>query len=80
MRYLATLVTDFEIACLETERQDFYRRLGWEEWRGPLGGRSDDGVIPTPDQQGIMVLRLPLTPPLELTEPLTIEANQFRIW
>jgi aminoglycoside 2'-N-acetyltransferase I len=80
MQYLPTLLTDYEIACLETERREFYRRLGWEEWRGPLGGRSEQGLIPTPDQTGIMILRLPLTPPLELDEQLTIEANPFRIW
>lgn len=78
--YLATAVDGYEIACLETERQAFYERLGWEEWRGPLAGRSQEGLIPTPDQQGIMILRLPATPSLDLNEQLTIEANPSRIW
>lgn len=80
MRYLAEVVADYQIACLETDRPGFYQRLGWEQWRGPLAGRSDDGLIPTPDQQGIMILRLPATPPLDLTWGLTIEANPARIW
>ncbi len=80
VRYLATVIADYEIACLETDRQRFYRNLGWEEWRGPLGGRSRHGLIPTPDQTGIMILRLPATPRLDLDAPLTIEANQWRIW
>ena len=79
MARLAMEATGWDIACLETERQSFYEHLGWEEWQGPLAGRTDAGLIPTPDQTGIMVLRLPDTPPLDLQELLTIEANQ-RIW
>lgn len=80
MQRLAAAISDYEIACLETDRQAFYARLGWEEWRGPLGGRTDDRIIPTPEQDGIMILRLPATPPLDLDELLTIEAGRFRIW
>ncbi len=80
MQYLATAIDDYDIACLETDRQAFYERLGWEEWRGPLAGRSQDGLIPTPDQQGIMILRLPLTTSLDLDDQLTVEANPWRIW
>jgi hypothetical protein len=40
MRHLATVISDFEIACLETEHASFYARLGWEVWRGPLAGRK----------------------------------------
>ena len=56
------------------------RHLGWEEWRGPLAGRSDDGLIATPDQRGVMVLQLPNTPPLDLDAALTIETQRERIW
>jgi aminoglycoside 2'-N-acetyltransferase I len=80
MRRLASAVGDFDIACLETDRTAFYERLGWEEWRGPLAGRSEDGLIPTPDQTGVMILRLPRTPELDLDAPLTIEAHPARIW
>lgn len=80
MQHLATAIGDYEIACLETDRQGFYERLGWEEWRGPLGGRSEDGLVPTPEQEGIMVLRLSSTPALDLDEQLTVEANRHRIW
>jgi aminoglycoside 2'-N-acetyltransferase I len=81
MRELADAVPDYDVACLETELQGFYERLGWEEWRGPLAGRSDNGsLIPTPDQTGVMVLRLPHTPVLDLDALLTIEATPARIW
>ena len=79
MRHLATLLSEFEIACLETDRVSFYARLGWEEWRGPLAGRKANELIPTPDQHGIMILRLARTPPLDITRSLTIE-YAGRIW
>jgi GNAT superfamily N-acetyltransferase len=80
MRHLATVVDDCDIACLETDSPGFYERLGWEEWRGPLGGRSPEGLIPTPKQSGVMILRSPRTADIDLEELLTIEANSSRIW
>ena len=80
MRHLASMVAEYDIACLETDRVGFYERLGWEEWRGPLAGRSDHGLIPTPNQRGIMILRLPGTPDLDPDTLLTIEAQPDRIW
>jgi len=43
MRHLATVLSDFEMACLQTERVSFYARVGWEVWRGPLDPRSKGG-------------------------------------
>lgn len=83
MREVARLADDkaYEIAGLETERQGFYARLGWEEWRGPLAGREPDGgLVPTPDQRGVMILRVARTPELELDSLLTIERQSERIW
>jgi len=79
MRHLATVISDFEIACLETERVSFYARLGWEVWRGPLAGRRATELLPTPDQKGIMILRLARTPPLDVDSLLVIEYDG-RIW
>ena len=73
-------IDDYEIACLQTDVPAFYERLGWQVWRGPLAGRSDEGLIPTPDQQGVMVLALPRTPPLDLDTQLSIECQPDRIW
>ncbi len=80
MRRLADELGGFEIACLETEIAGFYTRLGWEKWRGPLAGRNEDSLIPTPDQTGILILRLPRTPPLDLDRGLVIECSGGRIW
>ena len=81
MRHLAGRIEDeYVIGCLETDRVEFYERLGWEFWRGPLAGRSEQGLIPTPEQKGIMVLRLSHTPALNLDSTLTIECQDERIW
>jgi aminoglycoside 2'-N-acetyltransferase I len=80
MCQLAREIDDYTIACLETDKPGFYARLGWELWRGPLAGRSAQGLVPTPEQTGIMILRLPHTPPLDLDRGLTIECQQGRIW
>ena len=80
LRRLAAEIDDYEIGCLQTDRVSFYERLGWEVWRGPLAGRGEDGLLPTPDQRGVMVLRLPQTPPLDLDNLLTIEPQPSRIW
>jgi aminoglycoside 2'-N-acetyltransferase I len=80
MRELASVITGYAIGCLETGKVGFHERLGWERWRGPLAGRSADGLIPTPDQDGVMVLRLPHTPALDLEALLTIERQPARIW
>jgi aminoglycoside 2'-N-acetyltransferase I len=80
MQHLANNIADYAIACLETELPAFYQRLGWELWRGALAGRSEEGLIPTPVQMGIMILRLAGTPALNLDGLLTIECEGGRIW
>ena len=80
MQHLGAGVPDYELGCLQTDRPKFYERVGWELWLGPLGGRDGDSVIPTPDQRGVMILRLPSTPPLDTAKGLTIERQPSRIW
>jgi len=79
MRHLASVIQEYELACLETERVSFYTQVGWEEWRGPLAGRKGTELLPTLDQKGIMILRLAPTPPLNLDGSLTVEYDG-RIW
>jgi len=80
MRTLAQSIDDYAIACLETDIPGFYTRLGWEVWRGRLAGRESDGqIVPTPEQTGILILRLPHTPALDLDSLLTIEIDG-RVW
>lgn len=81
MRQLASDIDrEYVIACLETERESFYKRLSWQTWRGQLAGRSEQGLIPTPEQHGIMVLLLSQSPTLDLDSVLSIECQTGRIW
>ena len=80
MTRLAATIADHELGCLQTDRVAFYERLGWELWRGPLAGRSDHGLVPTPEQAGVMVLRTPRSPRLDLDALLSIECQPNRIW
>jgi aminoglycoside 2'-N-acetyltransferase I len=80
MKLLATNLDDYDVGCLQTDRPDFYLRSGWELWRGPLAVRTEKGTIPTPDQRGIMILRLARTPTLDLDSELTIESERGRFW
>ncbi|HVN53786.1 MAG TPA: GNAT family N-acetyltransferase [Anaerolineaceae bacterium] len=71
---------DYQICALETDRPGFYTRLGWEVWPGPLGGRRDRAVIPTPEAQGhVLILRTPYSPRIDLNNWMTIE-EQGRFW
>lgn len=79
MQHLVTRLAEFELACLETEQLAFYARLGWEAWQGPLAGRRNGKLLPTPEQQGIMIFRLARTPPLDLTLLLVVE-DDGRLW
>ena len=80
MAALVAAVADFDVACLQTDIPGFYERLGWELWHGPLAGRDETGLVPTPDQHGVMVHRLARTPPLDLGVQLSIERQPNRIW
>jgi aminoglycoside 2'-N-acetyltransferase I len=63
----------FEIGGLSTGRIDYYRRLGWELWRGPLCYRLQGRVVSMPEENGAMVYRLSRTPALDLDRPLSVE-------
>ena len=80
MALLGASIDDFEVGALQTDLRGYYERLGWRFWRGPLAGRRGDELVPTPDQQGVMVLETPSTPALDLDALLTIECQPRRIW
>jgi aminoglycoside 2'-N-acetyltransferase I len=72
MQQLVKHLADFDIAALSPSEVGFYARFGWELWRGQLAVRTEDGNVPTPDEE-VMIYRLPRTPELDLTHLLTIE-------
>ncbi|HEY1011580.1 MAG TPA: GNAT family N-acetyltransferase [Herpetosiphonaceae bacterium] len=79
LRQLAAAIGDFDLGALSPSDAAFYRRLGWEAWRGPLAIRTDAGLLPTPEEE-VMILRLPRTGPLDLGAPLSAEWREGELW
>lgn len=79
MRRAAQEIADFDLGGLSPFSVDYYARLGWELWRGPLAIRTPQGLLPTPDEE-VMILRLPRTPPLDLYAPLSAEWREGDLW
>ena len=79
MQRLAAEIQDFDLGGLDTGSEGFYARLGWQSWRGPLFIRTATGLLPTPDET-MMFLRLPKTPPLDVTAPLSAEWRAGELW
>lgn len=79
MRQMAELIKDFELGGLATGKFGFYARLGWEMWRGKTAIRTEQGLLETPDE-GVMILRLARTPPLDLDALITAEWRPGEAW
>ena len=71
----------YELGALSTGLPDFYRRLGWELWLGSTAVRTERGLVPTPeDDGGIMVLLTPTTPALDPHAPISCEWRPGDVW
>jgi len=79
MRQLATAINEFEMGALSPAEPTLYTKMGWVFWQGPLLIRAPDGLLSTPDAS-VMILRLPKTPPLDLTVGLSAESRQGELW
>jgi aminoglycoside 2'-N-acetyltransferase I len=80
MERLAKEIIDYEIGGLSPAETSLYMRLGWEYWGGPLFHRKDGELIRDPADEALMILRLPKTPALDLTQPISVEWRQGDIW
>jgi len=79
MKRLAIEIADFEIGALSPADTSLYTRLGWEFWQGPLFHRKAGRLIPDLDE-AVMILRLPKTPNLDLSLPISVEWREGEIW
>lgn len=71
----------FELGVLSTDLHRVYAGAGWERWHGPTYVRTDGGQVRTEDDdEGIMFLRTPRTPPLTGTEALSCEWRAGDAW
>ena len=71
----------YELAALSPSVPHWYARRGWKLWRGPLIIRHGQALEPSPAQEQVMILRLPLTPPtLDMEGSLTAEWREGELW
>lgn len=80
MKYLIGEIQDFELAALSPFSLEYYERLGWEFWLGPLFIRTNDTLLPSPDDEEVMIFRLPKTPTLDLNATLSAEWRTGELW
>jgi aminoglycoside 2'-N-acetyltransferase I len=83
LRHLVDVVAAdvaWQLAALSPSDAAFYERRGWELWRGPLAIRCADHVEPSPEDEQVMIHRLPRTPPLDTTGFLTAEWREGELW
>jgi aminoglycoside 2'-N-acetyltransferase I len=89
MRSIGELVqAEYELGALSTGSHAFYAALGWERWRGESwvaahddGARTPGGRVRTPDDDdGLMVLRTPRSPPLDPAGPIVADWRAGDVW
>jgi len=83
MRALSdTIEREFELGALSTGAPHFYERLGWERWRGPTWVRHPvTGLQRSPgDDDSLMFLRTPASPPVDRFASLTCDARPGDAW
>lgn len=80
MKQLIGEIQDYELAALSPFRVEYYERLGWELWHGPLFIRRNEQLLTSPADEQVMIFRLPRTPALDLDAPLSVEWRPGEVW
>jgi aminoglycoside 2'-N-acetyltransferase I len=80
MKHLVGEIQDYELAALSPFNVEYYERLGWKLWRGPLFIRTKNDRMPSLDGEEVMIFRLPKTPVLDLNAPLSAEWREGELW
>ncbi len=80
MRRLQAAIDGYDLGALSPAVPEWYARLGWERWRGPLWIDHGGALERTPDDEMVLIYRTPRTPPLDLSAPLTAPWRPFEQW
>jgi aminoglycoside 2'-N-acetyltransferase I len=82
MRRLGEIIrAEFDLGVLSTGSHAFYAALGWERWRGESFVIAPEGRVRTPDDDdGLMVLRTPRSPALDLAGPIVADWRTGDVW
>ncbi len=80
MEEVVLQIQAYEIGGLAPFNANYYGRLGWELWQGPLFERKGDRLERSPADEEVMIYRLLKTPSLDLTMPISIEWRAGEVW
>ena len=71
----------YVLGALSTGTPQFYEALGWERWRGPTFANGPHGLERTPDDDGgILILRTPRSPGLDLDSDIVADWRAGDVW
>jgi aminoglycoside 2'-N-acetyltransferase I len=82
MRYLGDIIREqHRLGGLSTGKPGFYERLGWERWVGPTfvdrpGGRERTSE----DDGGVMILRTPRSPAIDVGGRIVCDWRPGDVW
>lgn len=81
MSALEALAPAYDLLALGAtdEGMELYLAHGWVPWRGPLSALTPEGVVPTVEEAGY-VLVLPGAAPLDLRGELTCDWRDGDVW
>ncbi len=69
----------YDLGALSPARVDWYERLGWVPWQGPLFIARDGVLQATPDDC-VLIYRTPRTGEIDIRQPLVGEWRPFELW
>lgn len=68
---------DLLLLCASATAVGFYRTRGWEPWRGPTSVLSPEGVVPTPEEDGAVLV---FAATVDTTLPITCDWRDGDVW
>ena len=80
IRRLQAAISGYDLGALSPAVPEWYAKLGWERWLGPLWIDHDGALEATPDDEMVLIYRTPRTPQLDLAAPLTAPWRPFELW
>jgi aminoglycoside 2'-N-acetyltransferase I len=82
MKHIGELTRQrYVLGALSTGAHAFYETMGWERWRGPTFVDGPHGRERTPDDDGgVMILRTPRSPRLDLDGSIICDWRLGDVW
>jgi aminoglycoside 2'-N-acetyltransferase I len=82
MKHLGELIrARYQLGALSTGAHSFYEALGWERWRGQTFVNGARGHERTPqDDGGIMILRTPRSPIIDVAGDIVCDWRVGDVW